>query len=324
MAWNNLDQTWIKENQYSYLSALIYDSQLIMLQHGHDLVSEGKYAELGDALTELQKEWMVNDSRGPVGELGAIRLYTMAIGSNTVSPAHIRWHRDNQTFDYKDITYSTDFLVQEIDYCLEHAKEIFRRDLCLGLEDIPVYQLADLEDNWDNGKPRISFINDPRNQGLLEGGSEWLINRVRDDGKLSDAMFYLDDDSHEWRVRTEFGQQYEQSVQDFLEYMLVLVHKGSGQPARKKEFLGTRWRNVSSVKRNIFLHDGYLLFILNYHKSATRIHASRFPVRFLLPEVGRLMVQFLVLIQPMRRFICAEVQDHELLRLSDLYHEARS
>ena len=100
--------------------------------------------------------------------------------------------------------------------------------------------------------------------------------------------------------------QYEDSVQRFLEHMMVLLHVSSGQPARRPEFLGLRWRNRQADKRNLFIHDGYLVFILTYHKSLNMTNASRYPARFLLPEVGRLLVRFLVLVQPFRVWLAAE------------------
>ena len=92
-----------------------------------------------------------------------------------------------------------------------------------------------------------------------------------------------------------------------LEHMMVLMHLGSGQPARKPEYLGMRWCNKASDKRNLFVHDGYVLFILTYHKSLAMSNASRWPVRFLLPTVGELLVRYLVLVQPFRIWLKEEV-----------------
>jgi hypothetical protein len=87
---------------------------------------------------------------------------------------------------------------------------------------------------------------------------------------------------------------------------MVLLHVASGQPVRKPEFLGLRWYNKQADKRNVFIHDGYLLFILRYHKSLNLTNKSRFPVRFALPEVAELLIQYLVLIQPFRIWLSAE------------------
>ncbi|KAF1980589.1 hypothetical protein K402DRAFT_312414, partial [Aulographum hederae CBS 113979] len=92
---------------------------------------------------------------------------------------------------------------------------------------------------------------------------------------------------------------YKSAVQRFLTHMMMLLHVASGQPARKSEFLGL----LQADKRNLFLHDGYVLFILRYHKSLNMTNASRFPVRVLLPEAGRLLVQFLILIHSFRAWL---------------------
>ncbi|KAL2005524.1 hypothetical protein VTN00DRAFT_2735 [Thermoascus crustaceus] len=81
---------------------------------------------------------------------------------------------------------------------------------------------------------------------------------------------------------------------------MPIVHIGSGQLSRRKESMGLRWCNGPLDKRNLFIHDGRVLFILAYHKSINITNASRWPVHFLLPEVGTLCVQYLVLIQPFR------------------------
>lgn len=61
------------------------------------------------------------------------------------------------------------------------------------------------------------------------------------------------------------------------------------------------------ANRNLFIHDKFMIFILHYHKALNRTHASRFPVRFLLPKASILLTQFLILIQPLRRIFCRAV-----------------
>jgi hypothetical protein len=95
----------------------------------------------------------------------------------------------------------------------------------------------------------------------------------------------------------------------------VLKHKGSGQPARRVEFLGIRWRNSSLAVRNLRLLFEFMCFVLTYHKAQTRTHASRSPVRFIFPEVAQLLVQYLVIVQPFR--ITMSEQCHIPQRIGD-------
>jgi hypothetical protein len=48
------------------------------------------------------------------------------------------------------------------------------------------------------------------------------------------------------------------------------------------------------------MHNSYMLFILTYHKSLAMSNASHWPVHFLLPAVSKLLIRYLVLVQPFR------------------------
>lgn len=266
--------------------------------------------EISEPLRRLCGLWILSDSRGPVGTLNDWRLYVMRVGASTVPPALIVWDDDGQTLTYGDVRYGISDLSQEIVFCLQAAQEIFQNELCLGFPEIPRYEIRDLADNWASSFPGYSFVDDTRNAVYFEGHKTWLVERIAADMDHVDTVFHTEQLEHReystWPVRLEFAKQYQISVEKFLEFMLILVHKGSGQPARRVEFLGTRWRNVGMAPRNLRLHSGHVLFVLDYHKSQTRTHASRSPVRFLFPEVAQLLVRYLVLIQPFRTLLAKD------------------
>ena len=49
-----------------------------------------------------------------------------------------------------------------------------------------------------------------------------------------------------------------------------------------------------------------MLFLLRYHKSLNITNSSRFPVRFMLAKVAELLLQYLVLVQPLRIWFSME------------------
>ena len=300
---------WLPEGRCSSLfSQLIYCCQLVILADARRQVAQGEHEDVDDALQVLCPRWIVNDSKGPVSDLSRFRLYSMKVGLTTVSQAPVRWERNGQTLHYQDITYQIRFVAEEVAFCLEQAQLIFRRDLCLGLPDIPVFNIADLSDNWDARAPGVSFLNDPRNAEILEGYDDWLRTGIAERPQLYSQIFqHHSVHPTEDMVRSDFAVQYEQSVQRFLEFLAMLLYKAAGQPARASEFVSLRWQNKDLAVRNLFVHDGYLLYVLQYHKSLHRTHASRYPVRFLLPGADQLLVQFLVLVQPIREFFRSEV-----------------
>lgn len=316
LAWSPSTESWMKVNNYSsLLSHLVYDAQLFILLHCRDLVTQAVFPTVGEAIIAQRDQWLLNTSRGPLGEISSWRLYALAVGRDTVNPAQLRWYEDGVTLAYNDIVYQASYLHDEIVFCLREAQRILLHDLCLELPDVPTYPIEQLVDNWDNARPGWSFIQDPRNQTVLNHSEEWLFEHMRQQPSLVDKVFQQPSTDTEPFVRPDFADQYEMAVQNFLEFMLVLIHKGSGQPGRKPEVLGMRWCNVQHDKRNLFLHDGRLLFILTYHKSLSRTHASRFPARFLFPAVAQLLTQYIALILPFRAWLSQETQNP--LRISE-------
>ena len=233
------------------LSKLIYCCQLLILQKAHHLVQEGVFAELGDALHQLCKQWIVNSSYSPVSTLNDWRLYSMKIGASTVPLAPLIWDKDGQTLTFRAVRYSISDLGQEMAFCLREAHEIFTQELCLGFDNIPTFPVHELPDNWANSFPGYSFVDDTRNADHFEDHAEWLSRKVAEHSEYLDTVFHTEQTrDHElgrWPVRSEFAKQYQISVEKFLECLMVLVHKGSGQPARRPEFLGLRWRPGTSV-----------------------------------------------------------------------------
>ena len=311
LAWSPSTGSWMKINNYSsFLSHLVYDAQLLTLLYCRDLVTQTVFPTIGEAILAQRDRWLSNTSRGPLGEVNSWRLYALAVGRDTVNPAQLRWYEDGVTLAYNDIIYQVSYLHDEIDFCLQEAQRIFLEDLCLSLPEVPPCPLEQLVDNWDNATPGWSFTSDPRNSDILGHTVAWLFEHVRLHPPLADQVFRQDPSGgDDLLVRPDFTDQYESAVQRFLEFMLVLVHKGSGQPGRAPEVLGLRWCNVQHDKRNLFVHDGRLLFILTYHKSLSRTHASRFPARFLFPAVAQLLTQYVALVLPFRAWLSRETQN---------------
>lgn len=304
-------QTWMSENQCaSLLSEMIYCGQLVILAESERQYVDGEVTDAADALHALCAQWMHNDSKGPLGDMLRLRLYAMAVARDVVFPGHIRWRRDGETLMYHDLTYRISDLATEIDYCVEQAQLILHRDLCLNIPDLPTFNLNDLEDNWDVRGKGDSFLTDVRNAAMFEGYENWLFERIAASPDLYHVVVQHanDHDTAEDQIRSSFAREHDIAVQTFMSYIAIGLHNGSGQGGRLEEFRSLLWCNTLGSLRNLFVHDGFLLFILRDHKSLHRTHASRYPVRFLLPEMGQLLVQYLVLVLPLRRLLAAEVQ----------------
>lgn len=305
-AWDSKRSTWLEPNRHgSILAQITYDCQLLVLRYCLVLVDIGRVPRVRGPLVEMRDAWMLNDTPGPVAVLLGFRLLAARLGQDTVRPAQIRWHADGQTLVYQHFRLSLDQLPRLVDAELKAAGAVFARELCFGLDDIPVYALDALVDDWGDVTPGRSFLTDPRNDAALGEGRAWVFRRLQARPDILGAIGRPDAGGI-WRLRADAVARYEDAVQRFLRPMIVLLHVASGQPARRTELLSLRWQNAQTDARKLYLHDGHLLFMLDYHKSINKTHSSRFPVRFVLPRVATLLVRFLVLVQPFRQWLSRE------------------
>jgi len=327
LAWDSTKQTWRDVNNYTpYLSQLIYDCQIVVLSYCLDLIGSGGARSMTRCIVSIRDEWLLNDTAGPVAELSGYRLLGFEIGRDTVNQAQMRWHGDENTIVYKDVQLTMDQVKELVAKELHAARDILERDLCFGMEGAPLYEPAELVDNWDASMPGQSFLTDTRNAPYLSDGQTWIFDQLRLRPELMKLMYRARSKHHDgtgsWQLSSNAVAEYENAVQHFLESMMVLTHVASGQPARRPELLGLRVCNRQADKRNIFVHNGHIIFILTYHKSLNIVHASRYPLRVLLPEVAVLLLQYLVLVLPFRAWLAKETTSSE--NISEyLWHDGK-
>jgi hypothetical protein len=311
--WSPTQGAWLMVGNYtSILSQLIYDCQMVVLAYVLAETAGGREAEIGATIVDIRNEWLLNDTEGPVAEPLENRLLGFSISQTEVPPAQVRWHADGETLVWSDVIFHLSDLHQIIFQKISEARRIFDEELCLSgrsspTSEIPKLDLGLLVDNWDATAPGQSFLTDSRNVCHLAPLQDWLISRVGKTPVLFRTFWSRTAEGH-CVVSADAAQQYEDGVQRFLRALLVPFFIGSGQQGRRTEFIGLRWRNTTLTTRDLFLHDGQMLFILSYHKSRNQNNASRWPVRFLPPEVAQLVTQYLAMIQPFRDFLQHETQ----------------
>lgn len=312
--WNPDQAQWLMLGNYtSILSQLIYDCQLVVLAQVLADTQGQPDIDIGARIMEIRDQWLLNDTDGPVAELLENRLLGFQISRSEVPPAQLRWHADGETLVWAETTFHLSDLHTMVFQGLVQAQQLFTKELCLSgqsspAEEIPALDLRLLVDNWDATSPGQSFLTDTRNSAYLDPLRPWLISRVGQTPVLFHTFFQRNAAGDQWVVSADAAQQYEDAVQRFLRAVLGPIFLGSGQQGRRTEFIALRWKNSVLATRDLFLHDGQMLFILSYHKNRHRSNASRWPVRFLLPEVAHLLVQYLAIIQPFREYLHAKAQ----------------
>jgi hypothetical protein len=305
--WSHSQRSWMPIGDYtSILSQLIYDCQLMVLAKVLAENEKNPDADIGDMIVDIRDQWLLNDTKGPVVELLQNRLLGMKIAKDEVPPAQLRWNAKGDELVWQDVIFRLEDLNHIIFKGIAEARRIFDEELCLISRSTPAYYIPRLNlgllvDNWSATAKGQSFMSDVRNACYFDPLNEWLFSRVETSHEVSKRFW-----DPTFAVYAGAVKKYEDAVQRFLEALMVPFFIGSGQQARRTEFIGLLWKNSRNRTRDLFIHDGQMIFILSYHKTRSQSNASRWPVRYLLPEVAQLVVQFLALVQPFRDFLHGE------------------
>jgi len=76
-------------------------------------------------------------------------------------------------------------------------------------------------------------------------------------------------------------RDYESAAKRFLEYLLILTHITGGQPGRGTEIMTLRYANAMQSMRNVFVKEGQVMIVTEYHKSMAMMGQVKIIPRFL-------------------------------------------
>ena len=119
-------------------------------------------------------------------------------------------------------------------------------------------------------------------------GPIWLLERVRAEPDVQKQFIHC-------RQPTQFQpklvMQYLQRIARFREKLAVLVYIVGGQPSRVPELLSLQYVNTeTNRRRNIFIEDGMVTLVSAYHKGFYASNDIKMIHRYVLREVGELLV----------------------------------
>lgn len=158
---------------------------------------------------------------------------------------------------------------------------------------IPTPDLSALEDDAGNVGIDYTFLTDVRNKGILDGQSNWVLDRILGNPALRTEWLQGTD------LRPQAVTQYGKLMEQFRTKLLLLMHLTGGQPARSTEILSIRHRNTSyGGPRNVFLWKGLVCFATSYHKGYRSKQRMKIVHRYLPDEVGVELVRYLWLVLP--------------------------
>jgi hypothetical protein len=143
-----------------------------------------------------------------------------------------------------------------------------------------VDQLSETRVGW-------SFLDNEQNQ-FAACKQWWLYERMYKEEELREQ--FMDAGT----VKQGAVAAYQRHVEQFQELLWILMYLCGDQPARAPELLGIRWKNtVYRGVRNIFIEEDLVTFVAIYYKGYRNSGNIKIIHRYLLQEVGELLVYFL-------------------------------
>ena len=134
----------------------------------------------------------------------------------------------------------------------------------------------------------FNFLNDSRTDFKLSKWNRWLFNRIINDRTLIKRFQTFDD---RWKIKA--FDKYFENIYQYLEKILIFFDIIGGGPSCVFELLNIRISNfVNSDIRNVFYKNGFLYFVIFYHKRYTIDESTKIIYRYLSREIDKLLIYY--------------------------------
>ena len=288
------------------LAGILYCSRLLIFQHAKETEEDGSGKTQLDRLQELHGKFLSDGQPSIVNEMLSLLAYGLGIIKKTDNEPSITWSHDGGTIYQHGYPITVNQFKSFIQKLAEEMADNFYQNLVFSvhrsnseLHEIPKFNLLEIRDDMANRLTGYFFVTDLRNS--LDQYRSWLLHRVV---KIPIARERLVGDNRHELIWKSLGiKQYLEDCKQFMEQLLVLVHITGGQPARGTEILGLQYENTVQRRRNIFIYDGQVTCITEYHKSQSLTGSAKVIPRFLPANIGQLLVQYLVLVRPFCEYL---------------------
>src|SRR5579871_5674300 len=298
------------QNYTPYLSQLQYCMRIVLFEHS--LATEGRdWLSMNDSINPLElirstrDTWLVVGQPTPFNQIHTLLQYGMHVAKESGGKEQVLWMSDRQTMIFNgrplEIRQLRTFIHSLVSTATTMVIELMFGDR--GMLDR--LDLNALRDDLNLANLGYSFVRETENQ--LSNGRSNMMDRLKKP-ELWDTFIMNEGDGLVFQP--DATHQYLQKVESMLEIILALIHLTSGQPARGTELTSLRYVNTLQSTRNIFISDGYIMTVTEYHKSQNMMDEPKVIPRFLPHAVGVLLVIYLSEILP---FIQLFDYTHDLL-----------
>lgn len=280
------------------LAGMVYVGRALLAEYAIPTAQRPGMEDLERRFARVRDAWLCKATYSPMGYTLSLLLYSRKIAKETGSRLMVSWSKQGDLMYFMGKPILMDAIRAMIDEMITDAETLLWTELMFKEEEkkgngddvrftIP---LADVEDDLTQTQRGQSFVH--TNSSLAGKEGEMLEDLVR--GKR--RREFLDKDG---RWNWEGIRGYLKSVDRFKELFMLSAHMGGGAPARGDELGGLRWVNGINRDRGVFIIDGEMVTVTQYHKSLAHFDSPKVIPRFMPARVAQLMAMYFVYIRPL-------------------------
>ena len=288
-------ETWQPAGDFNHhLSAIVYCAQLWVVRFVCDRIDQDQLLDADEELASLCQKWLRQERSTTFGTILNWRLMLFRVSKQDVVPRFATWSLDNQEVCYKGTNISMTQVGRLYHQAIYEARQILDRDLLLGAGHLVRVSSEHLFESEHRQEVNWWFGKDPRNEMLLQGHQEALLNHTLATPLLRHT--YLEPHQGQVRFRPEAIGLFADAMQQFLQ-RLFAAFQVSSPPLRAKDILSITWRNTERP-RSVYVKHRRVMVYVNHHKSQGHWGQSNDNVRFLPADLGNMLLDFLVFVLP--------------------------
>ena len=273
------------------LAGLVYVARALLAEYAIPAEDRPGMRELEARFASVRDAWLCKATYSPMGYVLSLLLYGRKIAKETGSRLMVSWSKAGDVMYFMGRPIVMDNIRGMMNEMIADAEDLLWGRLMFkeGKDARFSIPLGRIEDDLTHTQRGKSFLD---GNGLTGKETEMLEDLVSGGRKSQ----FLDKDG-QWKW--EGIRQYEKDVRRFEELLAPLGLMTEGGPARGDEFGGLRRANGINRDRGVFVIDGEVVLVTQYHKSLAHFDSPKVVPRFLPPQVGQLYVMYLVYVKPL-------------------------
>ena len=264
------DHRWREAHEYTpTLAALLFCMRVLMLEHALPVAVRDNPENFRreDPLMIFRRTrdyWLVEGTPTPFNYLHKLLNYGMKAGRDGRGRTICRWSQYGQLLHFgarlirmKKWKKMVHNLLKELEEVLSE-KLLFRKDKML-----PYMDLNSMID--DPERTEASFYFGKECSGGHEAARKRMLEALYESGETDKWIQVLSDGKYSYLQ--DAINSYERQDKRFREKLFILMILTCGLAGRTTEMSSLRYMNTMNGDRNIYLEDGQIHMISNYHKS---------------------------------------------------------